>query len=97
MEATERQEEVLWDQAQSLARMVDTWEKSAGGVTKFANVMELFACGDLYLSMWEMGKLGNEQEEVPLKLAWKDRTKRVESGNGLGSGSGNVDVEATLQ
>ena len=81
--------------------MAEAWEKSVGGMMKFADTMELFVCRDRYLRMQEMGRLGNEQEEVLLKSAWKDRSKRAESGNGSGSGSGAgsgyVDAEATLQ
>jgi len=101
VEASERQEEVLRDQARSLARMADAMEKAAGGATKFADTMKLFACGDRYLRTWEMGWSGNEQEEAPLKSAWKDRLKRAESGDGSGSGAGSgagvMDAEATLQ
>jgi len=71
-----------------------------GMVTKFADTMELFACGDRYMWMQEMGRSGTEQEEVPLKSFWKDRRKEAGSRNGLGSGSGVVDpesAEATLQ
>ena len=79
--------------------MVDTMEKTAGGATKFADAMELFTRGDRYLRTWEMGRSGNEQEEAHLKSAWKDRSKRAESGDGsgAGSGSGPMDAEATLQ
>jgi len=109
----ERQEEILWDQARSLACMADAMEKTVGGATKFVDAMELFVRGDRYLRTWEMGWSGNEQEEAPLKSAWKDRSKRAESGNGSGAGSGSgvgsgsgagsgagsgsVDAEATLQ
>jgi len=101
VEVTECQEEILRDQVWSLARMADVMEKTTGSTTKFADAMELFACRDHYLQMQEIGRSGNEQEEVPLKSAWKDRMKRAEigngSGSGSGSGSGDVDAEATLQ
>jgi len=101
VEVTERQEEILRDQVRSLARMADAMEKTVGGVTKFADAMELFVHGDRYLRTREMGQSGNEQEEAPLKSAWKDRSKRAESGDGsgagVGSGSGSVDAEATLR
>ena len=89
MEVSERQEELLQDQACSLARMADTWEKSVGSVMKFADMMELFACGDHYVWIWEMGRSGNEQE-VLLKSFWKDRSKEAKSGDGSGSGLGGV-------
>jgi len=97
VEASERQEEVLRDQARSLARMADAIQKAVGGATKFADAMELFARRDRYLRTREMGWSGNEQEEAPLKSAWKDRLKRAESGDGSGSGAGVMDAEATLQ
>ena len=53
-------------------------EKTAGGAMKFANAMELFTRRDQYLQTQEMGRLGNEQEEAPLKSAWKDKSKRTE-------------------
>ena len=57
VEVTERQEELLWEQANSLSQMADAWEKSVGMVMKFSNTMELFAHGDHYMWTQEMGRL----------------------------------------
>ena len=88
----------MWEQADILAQMAECSEKLAGVAMKFVNAMELFTCGDHYMWMWKMGRSGMEQDEVPLKLFWKDRRKEAGSGNGQGLGVGESEnAEATLQ